>query len=159
MFHRKVCHSRYIHRKVYECETAFMFISSEAVTHPPIPSIWYSDMKPNTWSDPTQLCFNPSMRCVNVLMLYVNTTWQSVVKVAGQRRNCEVHIFCVLSVGDVRCSTRNDPESIFPMASPRRPLKNIKEGPFRLQLFAFALSVGGLSLFGFSVSLKCKLQY
>lgn len=80
------------------------------------------------------------------------------MKVAGQRRNCEVHIFSVLSVGDVRCSTRND-QSVFPMASPRHPLKNIEEGPFRLQLFAFALSVGGLSLFGFSVSLKCKLQY
>ena len=108
MFHREVSHGSSIRRKASECETAFLFISSEAVTPPPppTPSIWYSDMKPNTLSDPTQLCFNPSMRCVIVLMLYVNTTWQSVVKVAGQQRNCEVHIFCVLSVGDVRCSTR-----------------------------------------------------
>lgn len=49
----------------------------------------------------------------------------------------------------------------FPMASflSTPSFKNIKEGLFRLQLFAFALSVGGLSLFGFSMSLKCKLQY
>lgn len=73
-------------------------------------------------------------------------------------------ILC-LSVGDVRCSTGRDltkqPESIFPwpLFCLCPPFKNIEEGLFRLQLFAFALSVGGLSLFGFSMSLKCKLQY
>ncbi len=53
-------------------------------------------------------------------------------------------ILC-LFVGDVRCSTGRDltkqPESIFPwpLFCLCSPFKNIEEGLFRLQLFAFAL--------------------
>lgn len=107
------------------------------------------------------------MKHVVLLNLFVNTTLQSanIVKVRSKELSSDWSCFvCCLSVGDVRCSTRRidlAKQLIFPwlLFCLRLPFKNIEEGVFRLQLFAFALSVGGLSLFGFSMSLKCKLQY
>lgn len=90
---------------------------------------------------------------INLLMLYVNTPWQSanIVKVCWAAWSCEVigHVVCVPSVKD-EAQDMIKPNSQFYFMAYLLSLLSFKEYQwprFIRQLFAFALSVDGPSPF------------